>query len=102
MSSTDRPVIAHLLRHTGFGPFPGQVDAMAAAGNVDAAITSVLGATPPALGPSPKLNDGDPGDDPQQWWLRRMRVPGVGCLVIPYSVYTRFLMACGTLRTVRV
>jgi uncharacterized protein (DUF1800 family) len=67
-----------LLRRTSFGPFPGQVDAMAAAGNVDAAITSVLGETPPALGPPPKLNDGDPGDDPEQWWLRRMRVPGVG------------------------
>jgi uncharacterized protein (DUF1800 family) len=69
--------IAHLLRRTGFGPFPGQVDALVPGGR-DAAVTAVLNASPPALPPAPNLTGTGSGPDPVEWWLRRMRDPAVG------------------------
>ena len=72
----DRAAIAHLLRRTSFGPFPGQVDALNA-GGLPAALDAVLGATPPPIPPDPVLDTGD-GERPPEWWLRRMRDPAVG------------------------
>jgi len=72
----DRAAIAHLLRRTGFGPFPGQVEALNA-GGLSAALNAVLAATPPATPPPPVLDSGD-GERPPEWWLRRMRDPAVG------------------------
>ncbi|MFA5884957.1 MAG: DUF1800 domain-containing protein [Acidimicrobiia bacterium] len=72
----DRAAIAHLLRRTGFGPFPGQVEALNP-GGLAAALDAVLGATPAALPPTPALDDGD-GERPPEWWLRRMRDPAAG------------------------
>ena len=72
----DRAAIAHLLRRTTFGPFPGQVDALDA-GGLPAALDGVLGATPPPLPPDPVLDSGD-GERPPEWWFRRMRDPAVG------------------------
>lgn len=69
--------IAHLLRRTAFGPFPGQVDALVPGGTA-AALTSVLNATPPALPPPPNLTGIGAGPDPVAWWLQRMRDPAVG------------------------
>jgi uncharacterized protein (DUF1800 family) len=69
--------IAHLLRRTAFGPFPGQVDALVPGGTA-AALTAVLNATPPALPPPPNLTGTGTGPDPVQWWLQRMRDPAVG------------------------
>jgi uncharacterized protein (DUF1800 family) len=67
----DRVLIAHLLRRTSFGPFPGQVDERARAGYA-AALDAVLGAGPGAV-ELPQLGRGD--DDYERlvrWWLERM------------------------------
>jgi uncharacterized protein (DUF1800 family) len=69
--------IAHLLRRVGFGPFPGQVDALVPGGTA-AALNSVLNATPPALPAPPNLTGSGAGPDPVEWWLQRMRDPAVG------------------------
>lgn len=74
--ATPQADIAHLLRRVGFGPFPGQVDALAPGGR-DAALNAVLNATPPALPAPPDLTGGS-GIDPVSWWLRRMQDPNVG------------------------
>lgn len=65
---SDAARIAHLLRRTGFGPAPGEVEA---AGSYDDTLADILAAD----------NDGveipDPRDDEieqgARWWLRRMR-----------------------------
>ena len=72
----DRAAIAHLLRRTSFGPFPGQVEALNA-GGLAAALDGVLAATPPPLPPDPVLDTGD-GERPPAWWLRRMQDPATG------------------------
>ena len=72
----DRAAIAHLLRRTGFGPFPGQVEALNP-GGLAAALNGVLTATPPTLPAAPTLDTGD-GERPPEWWLRRMRDPAAG------------------------
>jgi uncharacterized protein (DUF1800 family) len=72
----DRAAIAHLLRRTGFGPFPGQVEALNAVG-LAAAIDAVLTTPPAALPAPPTLDQGD-GERPPEWWLRRMRDPAAG------------------------
>ena len=76
MAVDDRAAIAHLLRRTGFGPFPGQVEALNA-GGLAAAIDTVLHATPSPLPTPPTLDDGD-GERPPEWWIRRMRDPAAG------------------------
>lgn len=66
---TEAPAVAHLLRRTGFGPAPGQVEA---AGSYADALEAVLAAA---------VDDGaempDPVDDDVYpavlWWVRRMR-----------------------------
>jgi len=67
--------LAHLLRRATFGPFPGQVDALAAGGTA-AAVTSLL-STPPSPLPAPPDYDW-PGLQPVEWWLRRARDPAAG------------------------
>lgn len=68
--------IAHVLRRTTFGPFPGQVKALAPKG-VDAAISSVLAAKPLATTPAPPIDD-DGSNAPVDWWLDRMADPKAG------------------------
>ncbi|HZP31602.1 MAG TPA: DUF1800 family protein [Acidimicrobiia bacterium] len=72
----DRAALAHLLRRTGFGPFPGQVEALNP-GGLAAALDGVLAATPPPLPADPVL-DGSGGIAPPAWWLQRMRDPAAG------------------------
>lgn len=72
----DLPLIAHLLRRTSFGPFPGQVRTLAAAG-LPAAITTVLSATPSPLPAPPDLSPSN-NSGPVGWWLTRMADPGAG------------------------
>jgi uncharacterized protein (DUF1800 family) len=69
----DRAAIAHLLRRATFGPAPGQVEALNAAG-LSAALDQVLAATEPPLPPAPNLE----GWDPPIWWMLRMADPAVG------------------------
>ncbi len=69
----DHAAIAHLLRRTTFGPYPGQVDALNAAG-VGAALDGVLAATPTPIPAPPDMT----GWDPPMWWLARMADPAVG------------------------
>ena len=70
----ERPMIAHLLRRTTFGPFPGEVEQFA---NYATALTTVLGATPVALQP-PALGSDDDEKLLTQWWLERVATPGTG------------------------
>lgn len=76
----ERVLVAHLLRRTGFGPLPGQVDGLAGSG-INAAIDAVLAA--PALDPgSPSLNDETKNDEdalgPVRQWLGLMAKPEAG------------------------
>jgi uncharacterized protein (DUF1800 family) len=73
----DRALIAHLLRRTSFGPFPGQIDARISAGYT-AALEAVLDAAPAPVD-LPRLGRGN--DDYERlvrWWLDRMRDPASG------------------------
>ena len=71
-----RARIAHLLRRTGFGPHPGQVDALAGAG-VNAALEAVLAAPP--LRPDPaELGTKDDYAQLVRWWLNVMGRPDAG------------------------
>src|SRR5713226_2837494 len=69
----ERVLVAHLLRRTGFGPLPGQVDGLAPSG-IDVAIDTVLAA--PALDPGePPLRDENNDKDydaPVRHWLGLM------------------------------
>lgn len=74
----DRALVAHLLRRTSFGPRPGAVDELAAAG-VDAAVDAVLAAEP--LDPGEPSLDDDSEDDydrPVRHWLALMCRPEAG------------------------
>jgi uncharacterized protein (DUF1800 family) len=67
---SDHALIAHLLRRTSFGPFPGQVAALVPYG-IAGAIDRVLAARPLAVGTPPDLSD-DSSDAPVRWWYGRM------------------------------
>jgi uncharacterized protein (DUF1800 family) len=69
-------VIAHVLRRTTFGPFPGQVKALAPKG-VKAAIEGVLAAKALGTTPAPAITD-DGSNAPVHWWLDRMANPNAG------------------------
>jgi uncharacterized protein (DUF1800 family) len=64
-----RPLIAHVLRRTGFGPFPGQVERLAPLG-ANGVIEQLLSDAPLPLGGEPTLTGSD--DTPVRWWLARM------------------------------
>lgn len=71
-----RADIAHLLRRTGFGPHPGQVDALVP-GGVKAAIEAVLAAPP--LQPSPvELGTDDDYGQLVRWWVGVLSRPDAG------------------------
>ena len=71
-----RARIAHLLRRTGFGPHPGQVEALAAAG-VAGALDAVLAA--PSLTPDlPGLGTKDDYRLLVDWWTGVMSQPEAG------------------------
>ena len=70
----ERPNIAHLLRRTTFGPFPGEVEKSA---TYDAALDQVLRSSPTPLEP-PALGSDDDEQLLTTWWLERMAVPGTG------------------------
>jgi uncharacterized protein (DUF1800 family) len=76
MAADDVPLVAHLLRRTSFGPFPGQVRAAAAAGS-DAAVAAVLAAVPSPLPAPPDLSLKN-NNAPVGWWLTRMADPNAG------------------------
>ena len=67
---TDRKVIAHILRRTTFGPFPGQVDELVEAG-AGATVEMAL-ATKPDV-PADRLDGKDDyGRRMTRYWLERM------------------------------
>ena len=63
-------LVAHLLRRTSFGPFPGQVAALVPYG-IDGAIDRVLSAAEIPVGTPPDTSD-DSSDAPVRWWYSRM------------------------------
>jgi len=65
----DAPTVAHLLRRTGFGPAPGEVESHA---SLDDALDSVLAGATDDGAEMPDPNDGDT-DAAIVWWLRRLR-----------------------------
>ena len=72
----DKLLIAHLLRRTGFGPHPGQVDALAA-GGYRAAFEQVVAR--PALVPDPPtLGTKDDQGSLERWWLATLAHPDAG------------------------
>ncbi|MGI8533269.1 MAG: DUF1800 family protein [Candidatus Limnocylindrales bacterium] len=73
---TTKALIAHLLRRTGFGPFPGQVKALVPLG-IDGAIDHVLAALPVPDGAPPDLSD-DSSWAPVKWCLSKMGDPRAG------------------------
>ncbi len=64
----DAARIAHLLRRTGFGPRPGEIDE---AGTYDDTLTAILDAAVDDGTEMPDANDDD-SDVPVTWWLNRM------------------------------
>ena len=71
-----RANIAHLLRRTGFGPHPGQVDALVA-GGVKGAVEAVLAAPP--LEPAPvELGTDDDYGALVRWWVGVLSRPDAG------------------------
>ena len=70
----ERPLIAHLLRRTTFGPFPGDVETHT---SYDAALKAVLTSSPAPLDP-PLLGSDDDERLLTQWWLERMAAPNTG------------------------
>ncbi|GAB4587420.1 DUF1800 domain-containing protein [Nocardia sp. IFM 10818] len=70
--------VAHILRRTTFGPFPGQTEKLAGRG-AEAAIAEVLSA-PPLLPSDPVFDEeADTGEDgPVFRWLRSMADPAAG------------------------
>lgn len=71
-----RARIAHLLRRTGFGPHPGQVDALAGSGP-NGALEAVLSAPP--LNPEPvELGTKDDYRQLVTWWVGVMSRPDAG------------------------
>ena len=69
-------LVAHLLRRTSFGPFPGQVGKLAK-GGIAAAIEHVLSAPPLVIGTPPDVSD-DSDQGPVRWWYGRMASPTAG------------------------
>jgi uncharacterized protein (DUF1800 family) len=73
-----RALVAHVLRRTTFGPYPGQVEAWAAKG-VRRTITHVLEAAPLSVTTAPDIAKADDSSDaPMRWWLRRIANPDGG------------------------
>jgi uncharacterized protein (DUF1800 family) len=69
-------LVAHLLRRTSFGPFPGQVKTLARRG-IQGAIDHVLAAPAVPVGTPPDISD-DSHDGPVRWWVARMASPSAG------------------------
>jgi hypothetical protein len=69
-------LIAHVLRRTTFGPFPGQVESLVGLG-VDGVIDRVLAATPMSTKTKPPITD-DGSYAPVDWWLDKMADPAAG------------------------
>lgn len=65
----DAPAIAHLLRRTGFGPAPGEVETFA---SFDEALESALAGAADDGADMPDPVDDDT-DGAVVWWLRRLR-----------------------------
>jgi uncharacterized protein (DUF1800 family) len=72
---TTQAKVAHLLRRTTFGPFPGQVEALSKLG-VAGAVSKVLAGK--ALPVSAPDTSDDSSDAPVRWWLGMMANPNHG------------------------
>lgn len=70
MAATTKQLIAHVLRRTTFGPFPGQVEELLPLG-VDGVIDHVLSRPAASLADPPDTSD-DSSDAPVRWWLDQM------------------------------
>jgi uncharacterized protein (DUF1800 family) len=72
----EKALIAHLLRRTGFGPHPGQVEELSAAGYA-ATLDRVLTGAPVAVEP-PTLGTKDDEAFLVRWWLEILARPDAG------------------------
>lgn len=68
-AATDDALIAHLMRRTGFGPMPGDVEA---AGSYEDVLAGVLDSAADDGAEMPDPNDDDSGPA-VLWWLHRMQ-----------------------------
>ena len=76
MAATTPQLIAHVLRRTTFGPFPGQVEALKHLG-VTGAINALIDRPTLTTSDTPDLSN-DSSDDPVKWWLGKMADPAAG------------------------
>jgi len=74
--SDSRADIAHVLRRTTFGPFPGQVDTFADR-DAEAVLDDLLAAPSPET-ELPELGTDDDDTLLALWWLERMAAPEAG------------------------
>jgi uncharacterized protein (DUF1800 family) len=72
----DKALIAHLLRRTGFGPHPGQVEELAPGGY--AAVLEKVLAAEPLTATTPTLGTKDDEAYLIQWWVDLMAQPNAG------------------------
>ncbi len=73
----ERALVAHLLRRTTFGPFPGQVESLAAQG-VEAALQAVLSTAPLPAFAAPPADGTEEDGSLAAAWLAQMRSPQAG------------------------
>lgn len=66
MTATPRQLIAHVLRRTTFGPFPGQVEELLPLG-VDGAIDEEFLSRPAASLANPPDTSDDSSEEPVKW-----------------------------------
>ncbi|MCY7419122.1 MAG: DUF1800 domain-containing protein, partial [Chloroflexi bacterium] len=76
MPATNAQLVAHVLRRTTFGPYPGQVESYASKGATKT-IDAMLARSALSTSSPPDLNNDD-SNDPVKWWLSRMASHSAG------------------------
>jgi uncharacterized protein (DUF1800 family) len=74
--ATTTQLVAHVLRRTTFGPYPGQVELYARKG-VDKTIGAMLAKAPLSTSTPPNLTNDD-SSEPVRWWLGHMASHSAG------------------------
>ncbi len=73
---TTTQLVAHVLRRTTFGPYPGQVEAYASRGTART-IAAMIGRSALSTAHPPNLTNDD-SSDPVKWWLGQMASHSAG------------------------
>ncbi len=76
MAATNAQLVAHVLRRTTFGPYPGQVESYVSKGATKT-IDAMLARSALSTSSPPNLTNDD-SNDPVKWWLSRMASHSAG------------------------